>query len=794
MGSIELPVLLVNGGTLTPNANLKLPIRSKSNFTMIETCLLGANPFTMIALAYRSDILKTDRKLFDVCTIAAVEKVTCYSNYNTTHYTLQLKGMARGKIINYGSPLSEIRQLYDIEGAFDESLLSEFLSNVMSLYSLAPPSLNRDPLRELITSGERQYGAIVDLAVANIKNVNYESQLQFIAECDVAKRMKQANAWIKEALMSYGAKNDTSMQILKELDGRTETTTSPNSLVRRLEQKKRKLGDVDQLANELQEAGLPHGSVSETISEELERLRSLSNSSQDYHVLYAYLKLVAQLPWSKSTEDACDLQKSKDILEREHSGMADVKKRILEFLAVKQLKNEVNGPILCLCGPPGVGKTSIAKSVAETLGRKFQRIALGGIRDQSTIRGHRRTYVGALPGRIIQSLKLAKSKNPVILLDEIDKLGEGINGDPSSALLEVLDPAQNYCFQDLYLNLPFDLSQVVWIVTANDISRIPSPLKDRMEVIEMSSYSVEQKFKILTNHILPRQLSRHALSPDYLQLSTDAIYSIIESYTFEAGVRELERVVAQVCRWATLKVANAINGGEVNSDTVSAELSLPINVNATDLHSILGKERHSMRNGLVKHASLNTGVALGLAVTPVGGQVLVIEAALYKGKGDMVLTGKLGDVIKESVQVAISWLRSQANVYQYLDFSEFNKFDLHVHMPGGAVAKDGPSAGCAFILALFSLLSGRKVRADSACTGEISLTGKVLAIGGVKEKVLAAHRQGIYRVCLPLENKNDIQDLDSNVVDRMDINFVDTAHQLLEQMMEPESDKLQAKM
>ncbi|KAI6215310.1 Lon protease-like protein [Aphelenchoides besseyi] len=748
MVSIELPVLLVNGGTLTPNANLKLPIRSKSNCTMIETCLLGANPFGMIALAYRRDSLKTDRKLFNVCTIAAVEKVTCYSNYNTAQYTLQLKGMARGKIINYGSPLSEIRQLYDIESAFDESLLSEFLSNVVSLYSLAPPSLNRDPLRKLITSGERQYGAIVDLAVANIKNVSYESQLQFIAECDVAKRMEQANAWIKEALMSYGTKNETSMQILKELDGRTETNKSPtNSLVRSLEQKKKKLSDVDQLANELQKAGLPHGSVSETISEELERLRSLSNSSQDYHVLYAYLKLVAQLPWSKSTEDACDLQKSKDILEREHSGMADVKKRILEFLAVKQLKNEVTGPILCLAGPPGVGKTSIAKSVAETLGRKFERIALGGIRDQSNIRGHRRTYVGAMPGRIIQSLKLAKSKNPVILLDEIDKLGEGINGDPSSALLEVLDPAQNHCFQDLYLNLPFDLSQVVWIVTANDVSRIPRPLKDRMEVIEMSSYSVEQKFKILTNHILPRQLSKHALSPDYLQLSTDAIYSIIESYTFEAGVRELERVVAQSI-----------------PDTVSAELSLPIIVNTKDLHSILGKERHSMRNGLVKHASLNTGVALGLAVTPVGGQVLVIEAALYKGKGDMVLTVNLTSLIFTYICPAVQW------------------------------QKDGPSAGCAFILALFSLLSGRKVRADSACTGEISLTGKVLAIGGVKEKVLAAHRQGIYRVCLPLENQNDIQDLDSNVVDRMDINFVDTAHELLEQMMEPESDKLQAKI
>ncbi|KAI6240110.1 Lon protease-like protein [Aphelenchoides fujianensis] len=722
---------------------------------MIETCLLGSNPFTMIALVYRSENLKSDRKLFNVCTMAAVERVVCWSTYNTTaQYTLQLKGIGRAQVVNFGSPLCEVKQMYDTESALNENLLNEFLANLVALLSLAPPSVNRDALRRLITSGDRQFGKMVDLAMANVRNVPYEQQLSFLAEVDVVKRMEKANAWIKEAL---------------------------------------KPSDVDQLARELEQAGLPAGIVQETVAEELERLRSLQSSSQDFQVLFSYLKLVASLPWNKTTEDSCDLQKSRDILEAGHEGMADVKKRILEFLAVKQLKQEMAGPILCLVGPPGVGKTSIAQSVADTLGRKLQRVALGGIRDQSNIRGHRRTYVGAMPGRVIQAMKLAKSKNPVILLDEVDKMGEGLQGDPASALLEVLDPAQNHAFHDLYLNLPFDLSQTIFIATANDASRIPGPLRDRMELIELTSYSIEQKFQIAKKHIIPRQLCKHALSPDYLEFDTESLYRIIESYTAEAGVRELERTIGSVCRWAAMRVANAINGGAVETDVVSAELSLPIVVKAGDMNAILGKEKHSLRNSLVKHASLNTGVALGLAVTPVGGTVLVIEAVLSEGDGKLVMTGNLKDVIKESVQVAASWLRSKADDL-HLDFSEWKKMDLHVHMPAGAVPKDGPSAGCAFTLALFSLMSGRKVRADSAVTGEISLTGKVLPIGGVKEKVLAAHRSGISRVCLPLENKKDIVDLDANVLEQMDIQFVDTADELLAKMMEPAAESMQAKL
>lgn len=521
------------------------------------------------------------------------------------------------------------------------------------------------------------------------------------------------------------------------------------------------LGDRDERASEVEEykeklksAKLPKEAKAKVIHE-LHRFEKMPPMAAEAVVLRNYLDWMLALPWSKTTKDRLDIHEAERILDQEHYGLTNVKQRILEYLAVRQLTNQLKGPILCLVGPPGVGKTSLARSVAEALGRKFVRISLGGIRDEAEIRGHRRTYVGALPGRIIQAMKTAGSRNPVMLLDEIDKLGADFRGDPTSALLEALDPEQNNSFSDHYLEVPFDLSQVMFITTANVLYQIPAPLRDRLEVIEIPGYTEHEKFEIAKRHLWPKLLKAHGLTEEQAAISDNTIMKVITDYTREAGVRNLERELAAICR----KIATEIVRGNKNS----------IRVTVSSLHKYLGVPKYQYQ---LMDRQDRVGVATGLAYTQYGGEILSIEVTIVKGKGSITLTGKLGEVMRESAQTAISYIRSRAERLG-IDPDFHEKYDIHVHVPEGAIPKDGPSAGITIATAVVSALTGRAVKHNVAMTGEITLRGRVLPIGGVKEKLLAAHRAGINFVLLPLDNKKNLEDVPEDILRRMEIEFVD---------------------
>jgi ATP-dependent Lon protease len=524
----------------------------------------------------------------------------------------------------------------------------------------------------------------------------------------------------------------------------------------------RELGDTDPNANEIKTlrekidtANLPEEPKKAAL-QELDRMQQTSPAAAEYGISRNYLDWILNLPWNQSTEDKLDLKAAEKILNQQHFGLTKVKDRLLEFLAVIQRRKEIKGPILCLVGPPGVGKTSLGKSVADALGRKFARISLGGMRDEAEIRGHRRTYVGALPGRILQTLRRIESRNPVILLDEIDKIGTDFRGDPASALLEVLDPAQNHTFTDHYLDLPFDLSRVLFIATANWLEPIHAALRDRLEVIELPSYTESEKLQIAKRYLVPRQIEEHGLTRQDVKFSEAALRQLIREYTREAGVRQLERQIAALARKAARKIV-ARNG--------AAEM---VKFEATHLKDFLG---HAPFIAESAEKISEFGIATGLAWTPVGGDILFIEATRMRGRGQLILTGSLGDVMKESAQAAMSYLRSQAKKLQ-IDLDDHNKFDIHVHVPAGATPKDGPSAGVTLVVALASLLMKRRVKSDVAMTGEISLRGRVLRVGGIKEKVIAAQRFGIKQVILPEGNKSDWLEVPQEVRAKLKVHFV----------------------
>jgi ATP-dependent Lon protease len=506
--------------------------------------------------------------------------------------------------------------------------------------------------------------------------------------------------------------------------------------------------------------------VQKVTEKELDRLSKMSTMSAEYTVARTYLDWLVDLPWSNSTEDNLNILDAKTILNEDHYDLEKVKKRILEYLAVRKLKSDMRGPILCFVGPPGVGKTSLGKSIARALGRKFIRMSLGGIRDEAEIRGHRRTYVGALPGRIVQGIKKAGSNNPIFMLDEVDKIGMDFRGDPSSALLEVLDPEQNFSFSDHYLEVPFDLSKVMFIATANILDPIPAPLRDRMEVLELPGYTEEEKIMIARQFLLPKQLGEHGLTEDLVEFEDGALKIIVSSYTREAGVRNLEREIAAVCR----AIAREVAEGKTEKTIVKAE----------DIHGYLGAIKHYSE---VAERTKYAGVATGLAWTPTGGDIIFIEATKMKGKGNPpLLTGQLGDVMKESAQAAWSYIRSKAQDFGIPD-EVFEKQDVHIHVPAGAIPKDGPSAGITMMVALVSLLTDRPVRNDVAMTGEITLRGLVLPIGGVKEKVLAARRAGIRNVILPKMNEKDLEEVPESIKENMQFKFIERVDEAINACM-----------
>ena len=500
---------------------------------------------------------------------------------------------------------------------------------------------------------------------------------------------------------------------------------------------------------------------------ELDRLRMISPEAAEYTVSRTYVDWLIEFPWRIDTEDNLDIASAQATLDVDHFGLEKVKKRIIEYLAVRKLKQDMKGPILCFVGPPGVGKTSLGQSIARALGRKFMRISLGGVRDEAEVRGHRRTYVGALPGRIVQGMRKAGANNPVFMLDEIDKVGTDFRGDPSSALLEVLDPEQNHSFSDHYLEVPFDLSRVMFITTANILDTIPPALRDRMEVIELPGYVEEEKLMIARRYLFPEQLEAHGLTDGLLELDDDAIRTIIRSYTREAGVRNLEREIAAVCRG----VAKEIAGGRQE----------PTLVGASDLEKFLGPIKFIPE---LATRSWGPGLATGLAWTPTGGDIIFIEAARMPGKGGFTLTGQLGDVMKESASAALTYMRAHAKDVG-IDEKFFDGTDIHIHVPAGAIPKDGPSAGIAMLVTLASLLTGKQVRKDVAMTGEITLRGDVLPVGGIKEKVLAAHRAGIREVILPHVNEKDLPDIPEPIRKSMQFHLVRAMPEALELALQP---------
>ncbi len=594
--------------------------------------------------------------------------------------------------------------------------------------------------------------------IASFLDMNTAEKQEILETLDIQARLKRVATQLTQRVEVLKLSRQIEQQTREALDERQREML----LREQMRQIQKELGEDGSGAEEhaelreaIAKAGMP-AETEEHALKELKRLERMHESSAEYSMARTYLDTLLALPWSKLDEENIDIERARETLDTDHYGLEKIKKRILEYLAVRKLNPQGRSPILCFVGPPGVGKTSLGKSIARSLGVKFQRVSLGGVHDEAEIRGHRRTYIGALPGNIIQAIRKAGVRNPVLMLDEIDKLGSGIQGDPASALLEVLDPEQNSTFRDNYLGVPFDLSKVMFITTANVMETIPGPLRDRMEIIELTGYTEDEKVEIARSYLVPRQLEANGLSAQQATISDEALHRIARDYTREAGCRALEREIGAVLRSVAVRIAE---GTASNVDVDTAEVA-----------EILGPPR--FENEVAMRVSV-PGVATGLAWTPVGGDILFVEATRVPGTGKLILTGQLGDVMKESAQAALSLVKSQSE-YLGLDPALFERSDIHVHVPAGAIPKDGPSAGVALYTALVSLLTGRTVRKDVAMTGEISLRGLVLPVGGIKEKTIAAHRAGIHTVLLPLRNHKDLLDIPASV--RADLRFVWLEH------------------
>ncbi len=651
-----------------------------------------------------------------------------------------------------------------------DALQRNIKSNFQQVVSLSP--LLSDDLQAL-AGNITEPGKLADFIASSLTTIGTPVKQEVLETLDIRARMDSLNRLLIKELevLELGSKIQSQVQSevgknQREYFLREQMKAIQKELGEGDEQAK----EIDELRDKLDAAGLPEAVRKEALRE-LDRLSKMPVAAAEYTVSRTYLDWMIALPWSKRTEDSIDLKRTKEVLDADHSGLEKVKDRVLEYLAVRKLNPDVKGPILCFLGPPGVGKTSLAKSIANSLGRKFVRVSLGGMRDEAEIRGHRRTYIGALPGQVIQGLRRAESKNPVFILDEIDKLGSDFRGDPASALLEVLDPEQNNTFRDHYLDVPFDLSEVLFLTTANVLDPVPPALRDRMEVLELAGYTEEEKLKIALEHLIGKQIVNHGLTAEQLEFSEAAIRSVIRGYTREAGVRNLEREIGALCR----KVARRRAEGDETKVAITPEVV----VEMLGAPTFLDEE--------IENRTKDPGVAVGLAWTPAGGEVLFIEASRMQGGGSLTLTGQLGDVMKESGRTALSWFRSHASRYG-VDPSFYKDAEIHLHVPSGAIPKDGPSAGVTMVTALASQLTSRPVRGDIAMTGEITLSGRVLPVGGIKEKVLAARRHGITEVILPRQNEKHInEDLTDELRRELTIHYVIHIEEVLALALLPSS-------
>ncbi len=742
-----LPVLPLRNSVFFPRQVAPLTVGRESSIKVLDEALKDDGLLVLVAQMDGEIENPTEKDIYWFGTLAKIMKV--YTLADGTRSVL-VQGLGRVQVISilHAEPYirAVVRESQEIpaKGMETEALTT----NVKSLFKKAAelsPNLTEEQLSVLLNIEEPD--AVADLA-SSMLPVSVEERERILETLDVHKRLELVTLTITRLLQ----KLELGSKIQSEVQDGINKSQRDYYLREQMKAIKKELGEDDEsvelteLRKRIDEAGLPEEAL-KVAEKELKRLTQMNAASAEYTVSRTYLDWILDLPWSASTEDNLDIGQARGVLEKDHYGLEKVKRRILEYLAVRKLKNNMRGPILVFVGPPGVGKTSLGRSIANALGRKFVRISLGGVHDEAEIRGHRRTYIGALPGRIIQGLKKAGSNNPVFMLDEIDKIGSDFRGDPSSALLEVLDPEQNYSFSDHYLEIPFDLSKVIFIATANMIEPVPPALRDRMEIIDIPSYTEDEKLHIAQKFLVPKQLAEHGLDADHLELEEDALRGIIAGYTREAGVRTLERQIATVSRGVAREVAE----GKKERTHVRKD----------SLSKYLGQQRFFPD---IAERINRPGIAVGLAWTPVGGDILFIEATKMKGKGALILTGQLGDVMKESAQAALSFIASHAEALGLApDFR--SKLDIHVHVPAGAIPKDGPSAGVTMLTALTSLLTGRLVRNDLAMTGEITLRGAVLPIGGVKEKVLAAHRAGIRTILLPERNRTDLEEIPKSVLE-----------------------------
>ncbi len=748
-----LPILPLKGTIVYPYLVVPLMIQDADQARLVDDALMRGS---RIGLFLQKDAEKENPgpdDLYDVGCSGSILKMLRFPD-GTVRFLIQ--GLERIRVKRFTESerflMAEVEVLPEIIGSKvkAEALQRSIASAIKTLVGLAP-YLNEE--FHVSAINQDTPSKLTDFVASNL-NIPIQRKQQLLAEPDLLKRMNRLYSALNKELEVL----ELSQKI--QAKAATELGKSQRDYILREQLKaiKKELGDgddssdVDEFEEKIKQSHMPE-SVETVARKELDRLSHMNPSSAEYTVSRTYLDWLVSLPWSNATEDKLDLRKAKKILDEDHYNLVKVKDRILEYLAVRKLKADVKGPILCFVGPPGVGKTSLGKSIARAMGREFSRVSLGGMRDEAEIRGHRRTYIGAMPGRIIQSLKKCGTHNPVIMLDEIDKLGSDFRGDPASALLEVLDPEQNDSFSDHYLEVPFDLSRVMFITTANWMEPIPAVLRDRMEVIRIPGYTDLEKLAISERHLMPKQLENHGLNSTHLTIEESAIKTLIDSYTREAGLRNLEREIASLVR----KVARRVATGYKQKITISAK----------DVPKLLGPQKYS-REAVSRHARV--GIVPGLAYTSVGGEMLFVEATSMRGKRALTLTGQLGDVMKESAQAAMSFVRSNAPSFN-IDPEIFEELEVHIHVPAGATPKDGPSAGITMMVALASLFTGRAVKPCLAMTGEITLRGNLLPIGGLKEKLLAAYRAGIDTVLLPEENRKDTTELPREIKKSIKLKF-----------------------
>jgi ATP-dependent Lon protease len=755
---ITLPILPLFDAALFPKMVLPLVVMEEDSLKLVDEAMAKDRIIGLVVSKKQENAgAKSGADLANVGCSALILKMAKSENNKAQ---MLVQGLSRFHVKKYMKGenylRAEVAHFNDVENETDETraLMANIIKQFGRIVELSPGL--PEEISQMAAS-IKEAGTLADMVASTI-NSSAEEKQEVLEIEDANARLKLVTKLVNHQLSILELGNKIQSQVKGDMDKRQREYY----LRQQLKAIKEELGETDEgpveieeYRTKIQERGLTEEAAKEA-ERELDRMAKMNPSSAEYTVSSTYLDWLTELPWQVQTTDNLDIKQARKVLDDDHFGLEKPKRRIIEYLAVRKLKPDSKGPILCFAGPPGTGKTSLGASIARALGRKFHRISLGGVRDEAEIRGHRRTYVGALPGRIIQGLRRAGSNNPVYMMDEIDKVGSDFRGDPSSALLEVLDPEQNHSFSDHYLDVSFDLSKVMFICTANVLDTIPSALRDRMEVIQLLGYTEDEKVKIAQRYLVPRQRKENGISAKQIQITVGAIRRMISGYTREAGLRNLEREIATVCRGVATKIAE----GAVKKK---------VSINVDDLAEYLGPIKFTSE---AKARMATPGVAMGLAWTPVGGDLLFIEATSMKGSKGLTLTGQLGDVMKESAVAAMSFIRSHAKKLN-LDEDFYTEKDIHVHVPAGAIPKDGPSAGVTILSALVSLLTNKKIRKDLAMTGEITLRGQVLPVGGIKEKMLAAHRAGIKTVIMPKENEKDLHDIPEKVRQDIEFHFVD---------------------